>query len=120
MSFFDPLPRQNLKTFKEAMETKKIKVNGKNTYLKLTGNFVHINHISDNLAIYFQNFIAAHCYILRGTKNITCFIDIKAISDSLSPERCKALPGLHALTGCNFRSAIVGKDKQQAAFEIMQ
>ena len=64
--------------------------------------FLHVNHISDNdfsilivksadtdvemLAIYFQNFIAAHCYILRGTKNKTRFIGIKAISDSLMPE----------------------------------
>ena len=67
-----------------------------------TRMFLHVNHISDNgfskliiksadtdaemLAIYFQNFIAAHCYILRGTKNKTRFIDIKAISDSLGPE----------------------------------
>ena len=58
--------------------------------------FLYVNHISDNgfsklmaksadtdvemLAIYFQNFITAHCYILRGTKNKTCFIDINAIS----------------------------------------
>ena len=70
------------------------------------------------LAIYFQNFITAHCYILRGTKNKTCFIDIKAISDSLAPERCKTLPGLHALAGCDSTSAFVGKGKQ-AAFKIM-
>ena len=96
--------------------------------------FLHINHISDSgfsklivksadtddemLAIYFQNFIAAHYYILRGTKNKTLFIDIKAISDSLGPERCNPLPGLHALTGCDSTSAFVGKGKQ-AAFKIM-
>ena len=35
MSFFiDPLPRQNLKTFKDAVKTKKIKVNGKEHILK--------------------------------------------------------------------------------------
>ena len=99
-----------------------------------TRMFLHVNHISDNgfsklivksadtdvemLAIYFQNFIAAHCYILRGTKNKTLFIDIKAISDSLGPERCKVLPGLHALMGCDSTSAFVGKGKQ-AAFKIM-
>ena len=99
-----------------------------------TRMFLHVNHISDNgfsklivesadtdvemLAIYFQNFIAAHYYILRGTKNKTRFIDIKEISGSLGPERCKALPGLHALMGCESKSAFVGKGKQ-AAFKIM-
>ena len=49
-----------------------------------TRMFLYVNHISDNgfsklivksadtdvemLAVYFQNFIAAHCYILRGTE----------------------------------------------------
>ena len=96
--------------------------------------FLNVDHISDNgfskltvksadtdvemLAIYFQTFAAAHYYILRDTKNKTCFIDIKAISDSLGPERCKALPGLHALTGCDAISGFVGKSKQ-AAFKIM-
>ena len=47
-----------------------------------TRMFLHANHISDNgfPKLYFQNFIAAHCYILGGTKNKTRFIDIKAIS----------------------------------------
>ena len=77
-----------------------------------TRMFLHVNHISDNgfsklivksvdtdvemLAIYFQNFIASHWYILRSIKNKTCFIDIKSISDSLEPQRCKSLPGPHA------------------------
>ena len=34
MSFFDPLPQQNLKTFKDAVKTKKIKVNGKEHIFK--------------------------------------------------------------------------------------
>ena len=34
VSFFDPLPRQNLKTVKDAVNTKKIKVNGKEHILK--------------------------------------------------------------------------------------
>ena len=33
-SFFDPLPPQNLKTFKDTVQTKKIKVNGKEHILK--------------------------------------------------------------------------------------
>ena len=96
--------------------------------------FLHENHISDKgfsklivksadtddemLAVYFQNFITAHCYILQGTKNKTRFIDIKAISDSPGPERCTALPGLRASMGCDSTSASVGKGKQ-AAFKIM-
>ena len=91
-----------------------------------TRMFLHVNHIFQRngfpklivksadtdvemLAIYFQNFITAHCYISRDSKNKTRFIDIKAISDSLGPEKCKALPGLHALTGCDSTSALVGK-----------
>ena len=34
VSFFDPLARQNLKTFKDAVKTKKIKVNRKEHILK--------------------------------------------------------------------------------------
>ena len=34
MSFFDPLPRQKLTTFKDAVKTKKVKVNGKEHILK--------------------------------------------------------------------------------------
>ena len=91
--------------------------------------FLHVNHISDNgfsklivksvdtdvemLAIYFQNVIPAHCYILRSTKSKTRFVDIKAISDSLGPERCKALPGLHALMECDSTSVFVGKGNRQ-------
>ena len=34
VSFFHPLPRQNVKTFKDAMKTKKIKMNGKEHILE--------------------------------------------------------------------------------------
>ena len=101
-----------------------------------TTMFLCVNQISDKgfsklivksadtdvemLVIYIQNFIAAHCYMLWGTKNKTRFTDIKVISDSLGPERCTALPGLHAfkLMGCDSTTAFVGKGKQ-AAFKIM-
>ena len=72
------------------------------------------------LAIYFENFIAAHCiyYGVQKIEPASLFIDTKAISDSLGPDGCKVLPGPHALTRCDSTSAFVGKGKQ-AAFKIM-
>ncbi len=37
-----------------------------------------------------------------------------AIGQSLGEDVCKALPGMHALTGCDSTSAFVGKGKRQA------
>ena len=37
-----------------------------------------------------------------------------AIGQSLGGYVCKALPGIHALTGCDSTSAFVGKGKRQA------
>ena len=37
-----------------------------------------------------------------------------AIGQSLGEDVCKALPGMHALTGCDITSAFVGKGKRQA------
>ena len=89
--------------------------------------FLHINHISDNgfskliiksahtdvemLAIYLQNFIAALCCIL-GVQKIKPASFISKQFLCLGPERCKTLPGIHALTGCGSTSAFVGKSRQ--------
>ena len=37
-----------------------------------------------------------------------------AIGQSLGEDVCKALPGMHALTGCNSTSVFVGKGIRQA------
>lgn len=41
------------------------------------------------------------------------------VYDSLGPNLCKALPGLHALTGCDTVSAFAGKGKLKA-FKILE
>ena len=55
----------------------------------------------------------ARVWIDAGTaaKNNRRFIDISAISVSLGPELCAALPGFHAFTGSDYTSAFVRKGK---------
>ena len=48
------------------------------------------------------------------TKQRRRYLDMTAIGQSLGEDVCKALPGMHALTGCDSTSAFVGKGKRQA------
>ena len=48
------------------------------------------------------------------TKQRMRYLDMTAIGQSLGEDVCKALPGMHALTGCDSTSAFVGKGKRQA------
>ena len=41
-------------------------------------------------------------------------LDMTAIGQSLGDDVCKALPGMHALTGCDSTREFVGKGKMQA------
>ena len=48
------------------------------------------------------------------TKQRRRYLNMTAIGQSLGEDVCKALPGMHALTGCDSTSAFVGKGKRQA------
>ena len=49
-----------------------------------------------------------------GVKNRCCYIPIHEIVSAIGPDICKALPALHALTGCDSTSALSGIGKKTA------
>ena len=65
------------------------------------------------LACFFQEVIPADILIYRTTKLRNTFVSVKAISQSVGQNVCKALPGLHAITGCDTTSAFLGKGKKK-------
>ena len=66
------------------------------------------------LALSFSADIAAHLFFRTGVKNRTRVIDMNLLSEKHGEAVCRALPGLHALTGCDTTSAFVGRGKKQA------
>ena len=63
-----------------------------------------------------------HVYMDCGGGNSRRLLDITAIQTSLKEKQtgiCAALPGLHALTGCDFTAAFYGKAKVKP-FEILE
>ena len=71
------------------------------------------------LACYMQSYIPAKLVIHAGTHAHTRFINIPDVVKSLGEQICQALPGLHALTGCDTVSAFAGKGKRKA-FELLK
>ena len=63
--------------------------------------------------------INARLLFCTGTKQRQRYIDITAVGRPLSEDVCKALPGMHAFTGCDSTSAFVGKGKKQA-FQLLE
>ena len=61
------------------------------------------------------------CKILLkgGNANRLKYFDLCSIYDYLGPDVCSALPGMHALTGCDTVSAFAGKGKV-AALKLVQ
>ena len=66
------------------------------------------------LACTFSHSINAKMIFCIGTKQRRGYLDMTAIGQSLGEDVCKALPGMHALTGCDSTSAFVAKGKRQA------
>ena len=62
--------------------------------------------------------ICANNVFKTGSKNKTRYVDMSHISERLGVDFCKALPGMHALTGCNSTGAFVGRGKKKA-FELL-
>ena len=71
------------------------------------------------LFIHHAKEINASLYILSGTKSRMRYIDILQIVENLGENICNALIGLHAFTGCDSVSALVGKGKK-AAFSLIK
>ena len=67
----------------------------------------------------FSHDINARLLFCIGAKQRQRYIDINAIGRSLGEDVCKALPGMHAFTGCDSTSAFVGKSKKQA-FQLLE
>ena len=63
------------------------------------------------LCLYFAGEILKPLYFETGVKDSHRVIDVKAMATALGPDICKALPGLHALTGCDSTNSFHGKGK---------
>ena len=66
------------------------------------------------LACTLSHIINANMLFCIDTKQRMMYLDMTAIGQSLGEDVCKALPGMHALTGCDSTSAFVWKGKRQA------
>ena len=62
----------------------------------------------------FQHLQLAELWIEFGVGKHYRFIPAHLISDSLGPEKAKALPFFHAITGCDTTSAFAGIGKRTA------
>lgn len=63
--------------------------------------------------------IPCELYLKSGTQARIKFTDITKVANSLGSETCKALIGLHSITGCDTVSAFAGKGKV-AAMKIVR
>ena len=67
------------------------------------------------LACTFSRSINANMLFCIDTKQRRRYLDMTAIGQSLGEDVCKALSGMHALTGWDSTSAFVGKGKRQSS-----
>ena len=66
------------------------------------------------LACYYRENITADIFLLSGTRSRARVIPVSQVCEQLGVEVCQALPGLHALTGCDTVSSFAGKGKKVA------
>ena len=91
-----------------------------------TRMLLHANHVKQKSAIVVcqdtdvlvnllaaQHKISTRLFLKHGTKTRTQFIDITKLVSALGNDKCQALVGLHAFTGCDTTSAFTGKGKIQ-------
>ena len=63
--------------------------------------------------------MSADIFLLCGTRSRSRVINVTQVCEQLAVEVCRALPGLHALTGCDTISSFSGKGKK-AALDIVK
>jgi len=63
------------------------------------------------LCVSFSSQVPCPLYVKCGSKTRTQYFDVKKVAQMLEADKCKALPGLHAFTGCDTVSAFAGKGK---------
>ena len=96
--------------------------------------FLHAKHATDHghsyivikssdtgvevLACYFKRFINSGLLFLTGTSARSRIVDITSVFEKFDPKTCDALPGFHAITGCDTVSALSGRGKSKA-FDII-
>ena len=66
------------------------------------------------LGIHFASQISAQVFLRTGVKNHSHFLPLSQDAAQLGQPVSAALPGLHALTGCDSTSAFVGHGKKKA------
>ena len=66
------------------------------------------------IVCYLQEYIRADLTLISGTRSRVPAIRVPSVCQQLSLEECQALPGLHALTGCDSVSSFEGKRKKEA------
>ena len=71
------------------------------------------------LVCYFREYISADIFLLSGTRSRAHVINVTQVCEQLGVAVCQALPGLHALTGCDTVSSFAGKGKK-AALDIVK
>lgn len=69
----------------------------------------HMHHLNDGL----------HVWMLIGTGNNLRYVDLTKIHEQLGESICKSLPGLHAITGCDYNPAFFRQAKSKP-FKILK
>jgi hypothetical protein len=63
------------------------------------------------LALYYASELDVQLYLHTGNRQRTRYVDLTQIATRLGEAICDALPGLHALTGCDTTSSFSGRGK---------
>lgn len=63
------------------------------------------------LSLVFSEQLGVQIFQKCGTQNRTQLVDVGKICSAIGPDVCKALIGMHAMTGCDTVSAFAGKGK---------
>jgi len=63
------------------------------------------------LYVSFSSQVPCPLYVKCGSKTRTRYFNVKKMAQMLGADKCKALPGLHAFTGCDTVSAFACKGK---------
>ena len=71
-------------------------------------------------AAHFDNLKCIELWFRTGVKDKLRFIPVHTLTQKLGLEVCKALPGFHALTGCDSTSALAGLGKKKALTSLLR